>query len=1069
MSYSGASILGLIIHLMINYDVLGEGRGSSPIPARRAYRAFSLSVIAYFITDILWGFLYERQMMRLVYADTALYFIAMAFTILLWTQFAIAYLDRDNRFARLLDIAGKLNFAFQIVVVLLNFFTPILFSFDENNVYHPLIARYITLAAQIAMFLMTAVYAFGVALKSKGTKRFRHRTVGIFSMTMAVFDLLQTLYSLLPMYAIGCILGGCLLHSFVLENEKEEYRGDLEERLRESIEKDMLTGLPAMTSFFRLAETEKNAVLKRGGEPALLYMDFSGMKFYNGKYGFEEGDKLLKEFAGLLVRYYGNDRSSRLGGDHFAVITEMSGLEDRLHQMFHDCRNLNGGKSLPIHVGVYSDGEGRLNASLACDRARLACDELSGAYASCYRYYTQKLSDKAEMRQYIVENIDRAIEERWIQVFYQPIIRAVNEKVCDEEALARWIDPVKGFLSPGSFIPALEDAGLIYKMDLYVLERVLEDIHTLKEEVLFVVPHSINLSRSDFDACDIVEEIRRRVDEAGVDRSLITIEITESVIGGSFEFMKEQVERFRDLGFPVWMDDFGSGYSSLDVLQSIPFDLIKFDMSFMRKLDEGDGGKIILTELMKMATSLGVDTVCEGVETKDQVRFLREIGCSKLQGFYFSKPISFETLKALRESNTLIPRENPQESNYFERIGRVNLFDLSFLANMDDSATKNTFDTVPMGIMEVNAGGEKVKYIRSNQSFRNFMRRAFGFDLSDPNLEYTVPHEGPGSGFMKAIEQSKDNNNRAFVDEKMRDGSVARSFVRVIGKNPLSGRESVAIAVLSVSEPSEGETYADIAQALAADYYNIFVIDLDSNDYIEYSSQVGGEELSVVRHGEDFFESARRDTMTRIYMEDREPFLSLFTKETVLREIDTQGVFTTTYRLIDTGTPMYVNMKITRMQGGNRLILGVSNIDVHMKEQEEARKLRQEKIALARIAALSPSFIVLYTVDPVTGHYTQYNPSNEFARFGLAKQGEDFFADVISDAPKAIDPADMDRHLRVLTKENMLREIQEKGFFIHRYRLLLDGASKPVSLRATLVEEADGEKILLGVTNDDKA
>ena len=330
-----------------------------------------------------------------------------------------------------------------------------------------------------------------------------------------------------------------------------------------------------MTSFFRLAETEKNAVLKRGGEPALLYMDFSGMKFYNGKYGFEEGDKLLKEFAGLLVRYYGNDRSSRLGGDHFAVITEMSGLEGRLHQMFHDCRNLNGGKSLPIHVGVYSDGEGRLKASLAYDRARLACDELSGAYASCYRYYTQKLSDKAEMRQYIVENIDRAIEERWIQVFYQPIIRAVNEKVCDEEALARWIDPVKGFLSPGSFIPALEDAGLIYKMDLYVLERVLEDIHTLKEEGLFVVPHSINLSRSDFDACDMVEEIRRRVDEAGVSRDRITIEITESIIGSDLAFIKEQVTRFQNLGFPVWMDDFGSGYSSLDVLQSIRFDLIR--------------------------------------------------------------------------------------------------------------------------------------------------------------------------------------------------------------------------------------------------------------------------------------------------------------------------------------------------------------------------------------------------------------------------------------------------------------------------------------------------------------
>lgn len=1063
MSYSSTSILALAIHFLINHNLLKKDMSKDAIPAQKSYRSLLFSITAYYVTDAIWGLLYERHWLGLTFLDTQLYFVAMAFTVLMWTKFAVDYLRENGSFGKVLLVMGQLIFAFQLILVLATFVRPIMFSFDEKGVYHAGIGRYITLAAQIVMFAITAIYAASVSRKSTGTKKARYRTIGMFSVTMAVFDVLQTRYSLLPMYAIGCLLGTCLLNSFVLENEKEEYRGDLEERLRESIEKDMLTGLPAMTSFFRLAETEKNAVLKRGGEPALLYMDFSGMKFYNGKYGFEEGDKLLKEFAGLLVRYYGNDRSSRLGGDHFAVITEMSGLEDRLHQMFHDCRNLNGGKSLPIHVGVYSDGEGRLNASLACDRARLACDELSGAYASCYRYYTQKLSDKAEMRQYIVENIDRAIEERWIQVFYQPIIRAVNEKVCDEEALARWIDPVKGFLSPGSFIPALEDAGLIYKMDLYVLERVLEDIHTLKEEGLFVVPHSINLSRSDFDACDIVEEIRRRVDEAGVDRSLITIEITESVIGGSFEFMKEQVERFRDLGFPVWMDDFGSGYSSLDVLQSIPFDLIKFDMSFMRKLDEGDGGKIILTELMKMATSLGVDTVCEGVETKDQVRFLREIGCSKLQGFYFSKPVPFETLRSLRESNTLIPRENPQESNYYERIGRVNLFDLSFLANMDDSETKNTFNTVPMGIMDVNAGGDKVKYVRSNPSFRDFMRRAFGFDLSDPNLEYTVPHEGPGSDFMKAIEQSKDNNNRAFVDEKMQDGSTARSFVRVIGKNPVNGRESVAIAVLSVSEPSEGETYADIAQALAADYYNIYVIDLDTNDYIEYSSQVGGEELSVVRHGEDFFESARRDTMTRIYEEDREDFLDLFTKENVLRDIDKQGVFTTTYRLIDTGSPVYVNMKITRMHGGNRLILGISIIDAHMKEQEEARRLRQERVSLGRIAALAGNYIALYIVDPVTEQFYKYSSSTEYAQLGLTEQGEAFFDQVITDGRKVLYPEDRERLLYVLTKDNVLREIRRNGLFVHNYRLLIEGAYVPVSLRATLLREDDGEKILFGV------
>ena len=830
---------------------------------------------------------------------------------------------------------------------------------------------------------------------------------------------------------------------------------------------DNLTGLPSMSYFFDLAEAGRDRVRENGGTPVLMYVDFSGMKFFNKKYGFLEGDKLLRAFAKILADTFGNEHSCRIGADHFAVQTEKSGLEDKLQKLLMECREMNEGKNLPVHIGVYVAESEQVHASVACDRAKMACSELNGRYETAVNYYSQDLSEDAAKRQYVIENIDRAIKEKWIQMYMQPIIRAVNERVCDVEALARWIDPEIGFLSPADFIPALEDAGLIYKLDLYMLEQILD---SMKEETaagFYVVPHSINLSRSDFDACDIVEEIRRRVDEAGVDRSLITIEITESVIGGSFEFMKEQVERFRDLGFPVWMDDFGSGYSSLDVLQSIQFDLIKFDMSFMRKLDEGDGGKIILTEMMKMATSLGVDTVCEGVETKDQVRFLREIGCSKLQGFYFSKPVPFETLKSLRESNTLISRENPQESNYYERIGRVNLFDLSFLANMDDSETKNTFDTVPMGIMEVNAGGDKVKYVRSNPSFRDFMRRAFGFDLSDPDQEYTVPPDGPGSGFMKAIEQSKDNNNRAFVDEKMRDGSIARSFVRVIGKNPVNGRESVAIAVLSVSEPGEGETYADIAQALAADYYNIYVIDLDTNDYIEYSSLVGGEEMTMERHGGDFFESARRDTMTRIYEEDREDFLDLFTKENVLRDIDRQGVFTTTYRLIDTGTPMYVNMKITRMRGGNRLILGVSIIDARMKQLEEEKRLRQERASLGRIAALSPDYIVLYTVDPETGRYTQYSPSNEFEKFGLARQGEDFFADVILDAPKAIAPEDMERHLRVLTKDNMLSDIQRTGFFNHHYRMIMSGQYVPASLIATMVEEDDGKKILLGVTRDE--
>jgi diguanylate cyclase (GGDEF)-like protein len=363
--------------------------------------------------------------------------------------------------------------------------------------------------------------------------------------------------------------------------------------------------------------------------------------------------------------------------------------------------------------------------------------------------------------------------------------------------------------------------------------------------------------------------------------------------------------------------------------------------------------------------------------------------------------------------------------------------------------------------------GDTARFFRSNHSFQDFAKQFFNLDILEESLDFKNPEIGKWKSFISAVRRCC-KGGRIFFDEKAPDGFVFHFFARRLHVNRVTGSTAVAITVLSISEPDENTTYADIARSLAADYYNLFVIDLDTNSFTEYSSQVGGEELSVVRHGEDFFTSAKRDTMTRIYEEDREPFLALFTKENVLRDLDRQGVFTTTYRLIDTGTPMYVNMKVTRLRGGNRLILGISIIDSNMKQQEEDKKLRQEQVSLGRIAALSPDYIVLYTIDPVTGHYTQYNPSKEFKSFGLAKQGDDFFADVVLDAPKAIAPEDMERHLRVFTKENVLRGIRENGLFVHHYRMIMDGKIVPSSLKATLIRENDGEKIILGVTSDEE-
>jgi len=821
---------------------------------------------------------------------------------------------------------------------------------------------------------------------------------------------------------------------------------------------DYLTGLPSMTYFFELAETGKEAIRKQGGNPVLMYMDFSGMKFYNTKYGFAEGDRLLQSFSKILGGLFGAHNCCRISADHFVVQAEEEGLEEKLQQLFRDFEETNSGKALPVHVGIYVGQPLKVHTSVACDRAKMACVALSGKYEMAVKYYSQELNDDAEKKQYIIENIDKAIREKWIEVYYQPIVRAVNGKICDEEALARWIDPVKGFMSPAEFIPVLEEAGLIYKLDLFVLEQVLEKMKEQPSFGLHIVPHSINLSRSDFASCDIVEEVRIRVDASGIARSLITIEITESVIGSNFDFMKTQVDRFRSLGFPVWMDDFGSGYSSLDVLQSIRFDLIKFDMSFMRKLGEGDNGKIILTELIKMATSLGVDTVCEGVETEDQVHFLREIGCSKLQGFYFNKAIPREEIVERYRRGIQIGYENPKESAYFEAMGRINLYDLTAVANEEINAFHNSFNTIPMCIIEVK--DDLARFVRSNQSYRNFVRGFFGIDLANRGSDF---HENSSEFMQNIVKFCWERSAHTIYDERMSDGSVVHSFARRIGTNPVTGAMAVAVAVLSISEPNEGETYADIARALAADYYNIYVVDLETDQFIEYSSQVGEEEMAMERRGEDFFESSKRDAY-RIYEEDRETFYAAFSKEQIIEALDQQGVFTATYRLVDTGVPVFVNMKVMRMRpGSNRIIMGISVIDSQMKQKEENERVQKERDALARVMALSEDYLSLYSVDPETGSYVEYSASEDYETLGFAKTGENFFLQGVVDGKRTVHPNDLPGYLEAFTREKVLLAIQRDGVFKMQYRLVISGRPVPVSLKIATFKDDGKNKLVAGV------
>ena len=856
---------------------------------------------------------------------------------------------------------------------------------------------------------------------------------------------------------------------YAVEDESEQtelsiaFRSALrEESIVRENNYDYLTGLPSMTYFFDLATEGKKEVQEKGEEPVMLYMDLTGMKFFNRQHSYSEGDSLLREFSAVLKNTFSDRNCCRVGADHFAAYTGETGLEDKLSSFFESCAEINGGLSLPVRVGIYSNRMGDVLVSTACDRAKFACDALQNTYESCFNYYDSDLRDEEEIRHYVLANLDRALEEQWIQVFYQPIVRAMNGRVCDEEALSRWIDPELGMLPPCDFIPVLEDAGVIHRVDLYVLDQILEKMRLQGEAGLPIVPCSINLSRSDFTACDIVKEIVQRVDAAGINRDRITIEITESVIGSNPEFIKERVACFRDLGFSVWMDDFGSGYSSIDLLQSMEFDLIKFDMSFMKQLEEGGGGKVVLTELVKMATTLGADTLCEGVETEKQVQFLREIGCSKLQGFYFCRPIPFKEILERYETGIQLGFENPAESDYYDAVGRVSLYDLAVIASEGDSTLQKYFSTLPMGVFEMDS--ENVNFMRTNESYREFFKRYFNLEMMEGITSPIDLANEAAPGLMRLVRQCCDMESRAFFDETMPDGTSVHSFIRYIGANPVNGMKAVAVAVLSVSEPNDGTTYAEIARALAVDYYNIYYVDLDTETFVEYSSQVGGVDLAIERHGENFFESAKTDTMTRIYKEDRDQFLASFTKENVIRELDRQGTFTATYRLLDNGEPMYVNMKVSRMRNNaQKIIVGISIVDSQMKQREHAARMERERDVFMSVAALSGNFLVVYSIDVETERYIEYRATRDFESLGIAKEGEGFFQKAIENGERVVYPEDLQVYKEKFTKDNVMRQIEEAGAFNMQYRLMINGVPQPVSLRIAKVEESSVDKLVAGI------
>lgn len=441
---------------------------------------------------------------------------------------------------------------------------------------------------------------------------------------------------------------------------------------------DGLTGLPDMGAFLEQTGQMLSAAHPRS---AVLYLNVESFGAYNRRYGFEAGDNLLADIASALCEAFPEGLVSRLSGDHFAVLTpapddaSLTASVEALHQRVHD---LQGAMTLELKCGVFVVGEGvhtrqgRSDAARILDGAKLACDSIHARYDQDLAFYTDDLAQASQLRSHVVLTFERALAEGWIQVYYQPEVRLLTGQQCGAEALARWCEPGRSMISPGVFVPVLEAAHLAHRLDLCVIERVCADMADLRGRGLPVQPVSVNLSRVDFQACDMFAEIGRIRRAHGVDASLLNIEITESAFAEDPALIGREISRFRAGGHQVWMDDFGSGYSSLNTLKDYDFDLLKIDMAFLHDSDRNAKARVIVAQTVDMAKRLGIHTLCEGVETEGQRDFLRSIGCERGQGYLFSKPLSGEdSLRRIQDGADTM--ESARRGRLLDAVGSANV------------------------------------------------------------------------------------------------------------------------------------------------------------------------------------------------------------------------------------------------------------------------------------------------------------------------------------------------------------------------------------------------------------
>lgn len=404
-------------------------------------------------------------------------------------------------------------------------------------------------------------------------------------------------------------------------------------------EHDSLTGLDNRGKFFKetrtLLESNKDSVF------ALIRFDIDKFHLLNSFWGEEEGNRFLRFIADYMRRVSREIQPCTLGrinADVFCMCTPFddAGITEYVDNACNVLEAYNKNYLIEPSFGVYVIRDRNIDIQTMYEYATLAAKECKGKYMATLYYYKPELSERAAAEQEIVNEMQKALEEGQFVPYYQPKFNLENEKPYGAEALIRWEHPVKGTISPGVFIPVFEKNGFIGKVDYYMWECVCKWLRKRIDEGHEVIPVSVNVSRVNMYNPNLVTMFVGLVKKYDIDPSLLNLEITESAYMDNPGIMEKTVIELQQEGFIILMDDFGSGYSSLNTLKNIPVDVLKIDINFLSSNGNQGRSECILASVIRMAGWLEIPVVMEGVETLQQVEFLKSIGCGYVQGFYYA-------------------------------------------------------------------------------------------------------------------------------------------------------------------------------------------------------------------------------------------------------------------------------------------------------------------------------------------------------------------------------------------------------------------------------------------------